>query len=45
MLNIAKVVEANGTTSQDIVGEVTDLNKIARTQDDRVVDSSEQRDS
>lgn len=45
IVNITKLVEANGTTSQDIVGEVTDLNKIARAQEERVVDSTEQRDS
>ena len=44
-MNVAKVLEKSGTTSQEIVGEVTDLNKFARAQDDRVVDSSEQRDS
>lgn len=44
MMNVAKILETSGTTSQEIVGEVTDLNKIARVQDERGI-SEEQRDS
>jgi hypothetical protein len=44
MMNVAKILETSGTTSQEIVGEVTDLNKFARAQDERGI-SEEQRDS
>ena len=44
LMNVAKILETSGTTSQEIVGEVTDLNKFARVQDERGI-SEEQRDS
>lgn len=44
LMNVAKILETSGTTSQEIVGEVTDLNKFARVQDERGI-TEEQRDS
>lgn len=42
-LNVVKVLQENSTTSQDIAGEITELNRIARSQDEKQVDIS-QRD-
>ena len=45
IMNVTKVLASNNTTSQEIVGVTTELGRVVRAQDDRVVDSSEQRDS